>query len=53
MAKGKSKGSDLGVYKKGEEYVCTECNTTLPLRQPCPTCKREIDWDRVFLEIRH
>jgi len=51
--KGKDKGTELNVYKVGEKYICKECNTELPLRQPCPICKKEIDWDRVFLELRH
>ncbi len=53
MSKDKGKSDDLGVYKVGDKYFCKECNTELPLRQSCPICKKEVDWERVFLEIRH
>ena len=49
----KDKDGDLGVYKEGDKYFCKECHVELPLKQPCPICKKEIDWDRVFMEIRH
>jgi len=53
MAKAKKGSKDLGVYREGDKYICRECNTELPLRQPCPVCKKEVDWERVFLELRH
>lgn len=53
MAKDKSKAQDLGVYRVGDKYFCKECNSELPLRQSCSICKKEIDWDRVLVELRH
>lgn len=53
MAKKKGEkeyGTD--VYRINDKYFCRECNTELPLKQHCPICKKEVDWDRVFLELR-
>jgi hypothetical protein len=50
MAK-KSKNSSHGVKKIGQKYVCEECQAEIPIRQECPNCKKEIDWERVLLEI--
>lgn len=55
MAKDKDieKGKGLGVYKDGEKYRCEECHQEVPIKQACPICKKEIDWDRVLWELRH
>jgi len=53
MAKEKKRQEGTDVYLENDKYICKECNTELPLRQPCPVCKKEVDWDRVFLEFRH
>jgi len=41
------------IYKRGDKYYCAECHQEVPIKQSCPVCKKEIDWDRVFIEIRH
>ncbi len=53
MAKDKKKDKGTGVYKIKEKYHCAECHSEIPIKQACPICKKEIDWDRVFLETRH
>lgn len=40
------------VLKKGEKYYCTECHSEIPIKKSCPICKKELDWDRIFLESR-
>jgi hypothetical protein len=40
------------VLKKGEKYYCSECHSEVPIKKTCSVCKKEIDWDRVFLESR-
>ena len=52
MAK-KEKKQKSTVIKVGEKYECAECHQELPIHQDCPTCKKHIDWDRVFIEMRH
>ncbi len=51
--KAKGKGKGLGVYKVGGKYHCEECHQKVPVKQACPVCKKEIDWDRASLERRH
>jgi hypothetical protein len=52
MAEGKSPDVVAEIYKKGERYYCAECHSELPLKQACPTCHKELDWDRVMIEKR-
>ena len=52
MAEGKSPEVVAEIYKKGEKYYCAECHAELPVKQACPTCHRELDWDRIIAE-RH
>jgi hypothetical protein len=51
MAK-KEKKQKGTVIKIGEKYQCAECHQEVPIKQACPICKKEIDWDRVLVE-RH
>ena len=51
MAEEKKKGH--GVYKVEDRYHCEECHQEVPIKQACPTCQKEIDWDRVLIELRH
>ncbi|MCJ7604621.1 MAG: endonuclease Q family protein [Dehalococcoidales bacterium] len=54
MAKEEKRQEDgHGVYETDGKYHCKECHHEVPIKQACPVCKKEIDWDRVFLEIRH
>ena len=52
MAEGKSPKEAAEIYKKGDKYYCAECQSELPYRKSCPVCKKEIDWDRAFIETR-
>lgn len=52
MAKDKKKDKGTGVYQQGEKYHCVECHSEVPIKHACPTCKAEIDWDRVLVERR-
>jgi hypothetical protein len=54
MAKDKEKkrAKSSGVTAVDERYVCNECHSEIPVHQDCPTCKKHIDWDRVFMEVR-
>jgi hypothetical protein len=53
VAKGKEKEKSKQVYKVKEKYHCAECHAEVPIKQACPICKKEIDWDRVLIESRH
>ena len=52
MKKDKKPKKDKEVYKKGEKYHCVECHSEVPIKKACPTCGKEIDWDRIKFEIR-
>ena len=52
MAEGKSPEVVAEIYKKGEKYYCAECHHELPIKQSCPICQKELDWDRILIE-RH
>ncbi len=52
MAEGKSPEVVAEIYKRGEKYYCAECHSELPLKQACPTCHKELDWDRILIERR-
>jgi hypothetical protein len=52
MAEGKSPEVVAEIYKKGEHYYCAECHSELPVKQACPICQKELDWDRILIE-RH
>jgi len=51
MAKDKGKKKGAGAYRIGEKYHCEECHSEIPIKQACPVCKKEVDWDRVLMEI--
>lgn len=53
MAKERITSKELGVYREGDKYYCIECNSELPLKQNCPNCKKEINWDRVLMELHY
>jgi uncharacterized paraquat-inducible protein A len=40
------------IYKKDGKYYCAECHAELPFKNPCPVCKKQIDWDRIGIESR-
>lgn len=44
------KPKSTGVKKVQEKYVCNECHSEVPVKQACPVCKKEIDWERVLGE---
>ena len=50
MVEGKSPEEVAEIYKKGEKYYCAECHHELPIKQDCPSCHRELDWERIFGE---
>ncbi len=52
MEKAKHSRVVSNVYQEDGKYYCAECARELPIRQPCPICKKEIDWDKVFIELR-
>jgi hypothetical protein len=52
MAEGKSPEVVAEIYKKGEKYYCAECHSELPVKQACPSCHKELDWDRILIERR-
>jgi rubrerythrin len=33
--------------KAGDKYICPKCQAELPINQPCPSCKAEIDWTKI------
>jgi hypothetical protein len=49
MVEGKNPEVVAAIYRGGK-YYCAECHSELPMRQPCPTCHQNIDWDRVRIE---
>jgi hypothetical protein len=49
MAEGKNPEEVAAIYSKGGKYYCAECHRELPVRQSCPSCHLEIDWDRATL----
>jgi hypothetical protein len=52
MAEGKSPEVVAEIYQKGEKYYCAECHSELPVKQACPVCHKELDWDRILIERR-
>jgi hypothetical protein len=50
MTEGKGPAETAEIYKKGEKYYCAECHSELPVKQPCPSCHKSLDWDRIFIE---
>jgi hypothetical protein len=50
MAEGKNPEEVAKIYQKGEKYYCAECHHELPIKQDCPGCHQELDWERVFGE---
>ena len=52
MTEEKSPQEVAEIYKKGDNYYCAECHSELPIKQPCPVCRKEIDWDRIINEMR-
>jgi len=48
MVKDKKRREVTDVYVENDKYICTECNTELPLRQSCPVCKKEVDREAYF-----
>jgi len=52
MAEGKTPEQVKDIYKKGDKYFCAECHSELPVKQSCPVCKKELDWDRIMIEQR-
>lgn len=52
MAEGKSPEVVADIYKKGDRYYCSECHSELPVKQACPVCHKELDWDRILIERR-
>ena len=53
MTEGKSPDEVAAIYREGENYFCSGCHSELPVHQTCPKCHLEVDWDRMFSEIRH
>jgi len=47
MAKDKKKEKHLPPIKVGEKYLCPNCRAEVPMKQPCPTCKLDIDWTKI------
>jgi hypothetical protein len=47
MAEGKSQDEVAEIYRRGEKYYCAECHSELPIKQSCPHCHKELDWDRI------
>ena len=33
--------------KQGDKYICPHCGAEIPVNQPCPTCKLDVDWKRI------
>jgi hypothetical protein len=47
MAKDKKKEKHLPPVKVGDKYICPHCHAEVPMNQPCPTCKLDIDWTKI------
>ncbi len=45
--KGKDAEAAKVVYRKGDKYYCTECNSVIEMHGDCPSCHKHIDWDQV------
>jgi hypothetical protein len=55
MAKDKKKdriSTDQGVYIEGGKYHCADCDAELDLEHVCPTCHKQVDWDKLMNEMR-
>jgi len=50
MAKEKKRKS-YGIKRIEDKYICEECQSEVPIRKPCPVCKKEIDWDQYLSEF--
>ena len=37
----------MRVIKRGEKYHCSVCNSEVPFKKPCPTCREMPDWARI------
>lgn len=46
------KRKSYGVKRVEDKYICEECHAEVPIKQGCPVCKKEIDWDRTLEEMR-
>lgn len=46
MAK-EQKRKSYGIKKVEDKYICEECQSEVPIRKPCPTCKKEIDSNNI------
>ncbi len=51
QAEGKSPEEIADIYREGGKYYCAECRSELPIRQACPNCHKELDWDRWRLDL--
>ncbi len=50
MAKDKEKNKKhehLPPIKSGDKFICPHCGAEIPMNQPCPTCKLDIDWKKI------
>jgi hypothetical protein len=48
MAKDKEKKhKHEAPIKSGDKFICPHCRAELPMNQPCPTCKLDIDWTKI------
>ena len=52
MAEGENSQVAAEIHKTGGKYYCPECHSELPVKQACPGCGKELDWDRIMLESR-
>ena len=33
--------------KVGDKFICPHCKAEIPMNQPCPTCKLDVDWTKI------
>ena len=49
--KAKKPPESSGVYRKENQYYCSECNSVIEMHGDCPNCRTHINWDKVKIEI--
>lgn len=47
--KGKAERTEVvgGIYRVGDLYYCSKCNTVVKSGEECPNCHTEFDWEKI------
>lgn len=41
-----------GAIYKNDKFYCAECGVELTVDRDCPSCYRQIDWERAIINYR-